>query len=254
MSRQRFAPPHLSPIFLLSLLVLSVPATWAQGTLLGKQTSIQLAKYAVPFAVVPEAQTHLLPFRDKMPLSFTPNLGQTAPGLGFTSRGTGYDLLLPTNKPAELGAKANYWTAPPRWLTNVPDDVHPGTVYTRDAQYYGRRVPVVGQTILRIARQADSHPRATRVLRLIANPLFYLRTSALVPEGQRRETHDKLQAPGSNRRTGKAVRHRQGIQSAKWYAAQSRQRCRARRVCPGVVRRRAEQTAYRKTGLCRRLR
>jgi hypothetical protein len=160
MSRQRFALPHLAPILLLSLLVLCVPVTWAQTTLLA------------PFAAVSEAQTHLLPFHDTMRLNFPPNLGQTAARLGFTSRGTGYDLLLPKNKPAELGAKANYWIAPPRWLTNLPDDVHHGTVYNRDAQYYGRRVPVVGQTILRIARQADSHPRATRVLRLIANPLF----------------------------------------------------------------------------------
>src|SRR5208282_3064670 len=48
----------------------------------------------------------------------------------------------------------------------------------------------------------------------------------------------------------KAIRHRQGIQSAKWYVAESRQRCRPRRVRLGVVRRRAEQTANRKTGLC----
>jgi hypothetical protein len=172
MSRQRFALPHLSSILLLSLFVVCVPVTWAQRTLLPKQTSIQLANYAVPFAAVPDAQTHLLPFHDTMSLSFSPPLGQTAPSLGFISRGAGYDPLLLTTKPAELGAKANYWIAAPRWLTNVPDDVHHRTVYTRDAQYYGRRLPVVGQTILRIARQADSHPRATRVLRLIINPMF----------------------------------------------------------------------------------
>lgn len=173
MSRQRFALPHLLPISLLSLLVLCVPVTWAQKTLLAEQTSIQIAKYAGPFAAVPEAQTHLLLFHDTLPLSFTPNLGQTGPGLSFISRGAGYGPLLPTNKPVlELGAKANYWIAPTRWLTTVHDNVHHGTVYTRDVQYYGRRVPVVGQTILRIARQADSHPRATRVLRLIVNPLF----------------------------------------------------------------------------------
>jgi len=173
MSRQRFALPHLWSILLLSLLVLSVPVTWAQRTLLAKQTSIQPAKYAVPFSAVPEGRTHLLPFPDNMPLSFTPNLGQAGAGLSFISRGAGYDPLLPTNKPVvELGAKANYWIAPTRWLTNVPDNAHHRTVYTRDVQYYGRRVPVVGQTILRIARQADSHPRATRVLRILVNPLF----------------------------------------------------------------------------------
>jgi len=85
MSRQRFALPHLLPIFLLSLLVLCVPVTWAQKTLLAEQTSIQFAKYAVPFAPVPEAQTHLLPFHDKMPLSFSPNLG-TIPSFLQTNR------------------------------------------------------------------------------------------------------------------------------------------------------------------------
>jgi len=170
MSRQRFALPHLSPILLLSLLVLCVPLTWAQTTLLAKQASTPLEKYDAPFATVAEAQTDLLPFHDTMPLSFTPNLGQTGPRLGFISRRAGYDLLLPTNKPAELGAKANYWIAT-RWLTNVPDNVQ-RTVYTRDVQYYGRRIPVVGQTILRIARQADSHPRVTRVMRILINPQF----------------------------------------------------------------------------------
>ena len=99
MSRQRFALPHLLPISLLSLLVLWVPVTWAQKTLLAEQTSIQIAKYAGPFAAVPEAQTHLLLFHDTLPLSFTPNLGQTGPGLSFISRGAGYGPLLPTNKP-----------------------------------------------------------------------------------------------------------------------------------------------------------
>lgn len=171
MSRQHFALPHLSSILLLSVLALCVPVTWAQKTLLAQQNSIQLAKNVVPFGPGPVAQTNLLSFHTTMPLSFTPNLGQTGPGLGFISRGAGDDALLATNKPAEPGAKANYWLAT-RWLTTVPDNVHPRTVYTRDMQYYGRRVPVVGQTILRIARQADSHPRATRILRLISNPLF----------------------------------------------------------------------------------
>jgi len=175
MSRQRFALLYLSPILLLSLLVLCVPLTWAQRTLLAKQTSIQLSKYSVSRAAAPEAQTHLSSFHGEMPLSFTPNLGQTGPGLKFISRGAGYDLLLPTSKSVvELGAKANYLivNAPTPWLANVPDNVHHRTVYTRDLQYYGQRVPLVGRTILRIARQADFHPRVTRVLRILINPQF----------------------------------------------------------------------------------
>jgi len=175
MSRQRFALLPLSPILLLSLLVLCVPLTWAQKTLLAKETSIQLSKYAVPRAAVPEAQTRLFRFHEEMRLSFTPNLGQTEPGLRFISRGAGYDPLVPTNKPVvALGARANYSIAngPTPWLANVPDSVQHRTVYTRDLQYYGQHVPLVGRTILRIARQADSHPRASRVLRILINPQF----------------------------------------------------------------------------------
>lgn len=171
MGRQHSALIHVSRIFLLSLLALCAPVTWAQRTLLAKQNSIQLAKYAVPFTPVPVAQTNLLTLHSTMPLSFTPNLGQTGPGLGFITRRTGYDLLLSTNKPVQLGAKTNYWLAA-RWLTAVPDNERQRTASTHDVQYYGQRVPVVGPTVLRIARQADSHPRATRVLRLITNPLF----------------------------------------------------------------------------------
>ena len=175
MSCQRFVLLHLSPILLLSLLVLCVPLTWAQRTLLAKQTPIQLSRYAVSRAAVPEAQTRLLRFHEEVPLSFTPSLGQTEPGLRFISRRAGYDPLLPTNKPvAEPGAKANYSiaNAPTPWLANVPDSVQHRTVYTRDLQYYGQRVPLLGKTILSIARQADSHPRATQVLRILINPQF----------------------------------------------------------------------------------
>ena len=175
MSRQRFCASASLPILLLILLVLCVPLTWAQRTLLAKQTSIQLSRYAVPRAAVPEAQTRLIRFHEEMPLSFTPHLGQTELGLRFISRGAGYDPLLPTDKPVvELGAKENYsiGNAPTPWLVNVPDSVQHRTVYTHDVQYYGQRVPLVGKTILRIARQADSHPRVTRVMRILINPQF----------------------------------------------------------------------------------
>jgi hypothetical protein len=111
MSRQRCAL-RFSPILLISWLVLCVPLTWAQGTLLAKQTSFQLSEYAVFRAAVPKAQTRLSPLHAEMPLTFTPNLGPTEPGLRFISRGAGYNPFLPTNKPVvELGAKANYLIA-----------------------------------------------------------------------------------------------------------------------------------------------
>jgi len=172
--RERFARLHLSPILLFSSLVLCVPLTW-ERTLLAQQTPIQLSRYAVALGAFPEAQTHLFSFHGEMPLSFTPKLDQTGPGLRFISHSAGFDFLLPTNKPVvELGAKANYSiaNAPTPWLANMPDNVHHRTVYPRDLQYYGQRVPLVGKTILRIARQADSHPRASRVVRMLIYPPF----------------------------------------------------------------------------------
>jgi hypothetical protein len=172
--RERFARLHLSPILLFSSLVLCVPLTW-ERTLLAQQTPTQLSRYAVALGAFPEAQTHLFSFHGEMPLSFTPNLGQTKLGLRFVSRDAGFDSLLPTNKAVvELAAKANYSiaSAPTPWLANTPDNVHHRTVYTRDLHYYGQRVPLVGKTILRIARQADSHPRASRVVRMLIYPPF----------------------------------------------------------------------------------
>jgi len=175
MSRKRFALLHLSSVFLLSLTLLLVPLTWAQRTLPAKAASIQLAKYAVPVAAVSEAQPRLFFYHEEMALRVTLSLGQTGSELRLISRGAGYHLLLPPNKSVvALGAKTNYLIgyAPTPWLANVPDNVHHRTPYARDIQYYGRRIPLVGETILRIARQADSHPRTTRVLRLIINPRF----------------------------------------------------------------------------------
>jgi hypothetical protein len=172
MNRQRFALLHPSPILLLSLLVLSASLTWAQRTLLAKQTSIQLAKYAVPFAAVPEADTRLFPFHKEMPLRFPPNLGQTEAEVRFIARGAGYDAVVLTNKPvAKLSAEANYLIASPptTWLANVPENEHSRTVLPRDLLHYGQRLPLVGQTILHVARQVDSHPRVLGVLRLLIN-------------------------------------------------------------------------------------
>jgi hypothetical protein len=162
--RRRFSLPHL-PV-LLGLLMLCLPLAWTQRTLLTKQTSIQLSDHAVPLAAFPEGKTRLFTFYGKMPLSFTPNPGQTQSGPGFSSRGSDYHLL-PATKPLRgLDSKANYLiaNAPPKWQTKVP----PHTYYQPHAlQYYGQHVPLFGPIILHIPKQSDSHPRVTRVLQLL---------------------------------------------------------------------------------------
>jgi hypothetical protein len=174
MNRQRFARLPPSPILLLSLLVLCISVTWAQRALPAKQTSIQLSTYFASLVAVPEGQPQRLLFHKEMPLSFTPNLGQTTSGLKFISPGAGYDFLLPTNTPVvKLSAEANYWIAgPPKtWLTNLPENEHPWMVSSHDLlHYYGQSLPFVGQTILHVARQVESHPRVMEVLRLLVQP------------------------------------------------------------------------------------
>lgn len=68
-----------------------------------------------------------------------------------------------------LDGKASYLigNAPQKWQTNVPTHTYYQGVYSRDLQYYGRRTPLVGPTILHILKKADSYPRATRVLQLL---------------------------------------------------------------------------------------
>jgi hypothetical protein len=169
MHRQRFSLPHLSPIVLLGLLVFFVPLAWTQR-ILTKQTSIQLPDHPVPLMAFPEAKIWLVPSYGEMPLSFTPNLSQTQSGPGFSSSGPDYHLLSLTNKLLlGLDSKADYsnGNASQKWQTNVPTHTHYQSVYFRDLQYYGHRVPLVGPPILHILKQADSHPRATRVLQLL---------------------------------------------------------------------------------------
>jgi hypothetical protein len=173
MNRQRFALPRPPPILLLSLLVLCASLAWAQRTLLAKQTSVQLSKYAVPLIAAPEAQTQRFLFHQEMPLSFTPSLGQTTSGLKFISRGAWYEAAVPANKPmGKLSGEANYLIArpPATWLTNLPENEHPWTILPRDLLHYGQSLPFVGHTILHVARQVESHPRVLGVLWQLVQP------------------------------------------------------------------------------------
>ena len=172
MSRQRFSLSHLSPILLLGVLVLSVPLAWAQATQ-PIQASIELSKYAVPLGASRQAEMPLFTSYGKTPLNFPPNLSQTRSKPGLL-RDSGRQLLLPTNRSVlELAGKPNFLIpkAPREWLTNPPDDDDYQAPASHDLTYYASRTPLFGPAILRIAQQADSHPRITRLL-LMIDPQF----------------------------------------------------------------------------------
>jgi hypothetical protein len=168
MNHPGFALLHLSPIVLLSL-VFCVPSTWAQRTPPVKQILIQPAEPVVSLGALPEAQTRQYFFRKEAPLSFTSNLGLTEAQVRFIARGAGYDPVFPKNTPVvKLNAEANSWIASPptRWLANVSDNEHSQTGLPHSLQYYGQRIPFAGQTIVHLARLANSHPRVPQILRL----------------------------------------------------------------------------------------
>ncbi len=172
MRRYLFALPHLSPMSLLSVLVLWVPLASAQATR-PPQISIEPSNGAVPLAAFHQAKMCLFTSYGKPPMNFLPTLRQTQ-SVPRPLCGSGHQLLLPKNRPVlELAGKPNdlIAKAPKEWLTDPPSNVDYQTSYSHDLKYYAGRTPLVGPAILRIAQQADSHPRVTRLL-LMIDPQF----------------------------------------------------------------------------------
>lgn len=172
MCRQLFSLPHISPILLLSALVLWVPLASAQATR-PLPISIELSKPVGPPAAFHQAKVRLLTSYGKPPLNFLPPLSQIQSGPRPLCS-SGNQLLLPTNSPVlELARKPNYVIAkvPKEWLTNPRSNVDYQTFNSHDLKYYGGRTPLVGRAILRIDQQFDSHPRITRLL-LMIDPQF----------------------------------------------------------------------------------
>ena len=106
MRRHLFSIPHLSPILLLSVLVLWVPLASAQATR-PTQISIELSKPAGSPAAFHQAKVCLFTSYGKPPLHFLPPLSQTR-AEPIVLRCSGYQFLLRTNRPViELAGKPN---------------------------------------------------------------------------------------------------------------------------------------------------
>ena len=124
MCRQRFFPTHVSPIVLLSLVMVCVPLAWAQAPRVA-QGSIAPSTDAVALEAFQPAKGPLLTSYEDMPPNFPPQLSENQSGPRPLS-GSGKQLLLQTNKPVlELAGKPNFLmpAASREWLTNPPDNV-----------------------------------------------------------------------------------------------------------------------------------
>ena len=120
---------HLSPILLVSLLMLSTHLSWAQSKSPLEKLQVQLVDTPAPFARVSAAQTrlHLAPRR--LPLIFAQNQGQTDLRMSFFYDYPGF-YRLPTNANAapypgtrmgELwGRKKHFICGTPKWPKFAP--------------------------------------------------------------------------------------------------------------------------------------
>ena len=172
--------PHLSPILLVSLSMLSTHLSWAQNTSALEKVPIQLLDTPAPFARVSEAQTRLHLTYRRLPLTFEQDQGRTESRTTFFPHYSNYYrlpintnvALKPATRTAELWGKEKYLigSAPSKWLTfaptygNVP---HETTYGVENLVQFGHRIPWAGSIILRIAQQAKAHPHVTRVLTIL---------------------------------------------------------------------------------------
>ena len=179
---QRLSRLHLLLIMPLTLLVFSARLTWTQERPSASKTPTQLSSLATQFVAVPEGKIRFHPAYENLSLPFAPNQGQTLSQVRFRSLDIGYHISLTKNnslpelwqlaKMDEPQAKADHFisNAPTEWLTHV---VPQNTVHFRtpdpggDVAYYGHRIPWAGRIILNIGKQAEFHPRVTRVLAVI---------------------------------------------------------------------------------------
>ncbi len=143
---------HLSPILLVSLLVLSTHLSWAQRKSSLEEIPLQLPDAPSQLATVSEAQTHLhFTYRGRgLPLSFKQSQGQTESWMRFFPHHNAADYRLP--------------------LTFAPTygKVHHETLYRVDElEYYGHHIPWASPLIVRVCQQAKIHPHVTRALKVL---------------------------------------------------------------------------------------
>jgi hypothetical protein len=141
---------RLSPVLLVSLLVLSTQLLWAQRKSPPEEIPSKLFNAPTQLAAVSEAQT-LLHFTYRgLPLIFTQNQSQTAPWMRLSA-------------PGDTG---NY--GPPLTFASTYGQAYHQTLNSADQlEYYGHHIPWAGSLIVRICKQAKVHPHITRVLTIV---------------------------------------------------------------------------------------
>ncbi len=181
MRRQLIALRLLLPILSISLLVASAALSWAQN-----QPPIeQMAAPVLDIAVlhVPVSETiHPRSASVELPPIFEANKSQPRPQARFFAAPTSDHQLL-IDKIVALNLRQFAGTAESQssgnyFIGGTPNKsfmFEPGYIKlsnqminrASDIDYYGRLIPFAGPIILRVAQQAEAHPRITRVLTIL---------------------------------------------------------------------------------------
>lgn len=165
-----------------TLLLISAHLASTQSKPSATNTPTQLSEFAAQSVAAPEASLRFHPAYENLSLPFAPNQEQVPSQVSFRSLDIRSSLSL-----AKVNALPNLWqlaktdeqqartsrfmgNTPAEWLTHViPSDT--GSYHAPDRnealQYYGHRIPWAGQIILGVGKQAQFHPRVTRVFELI---------------------------------------------------------------------------------------
>jgi hypothetical protein len=170
-----FFPSHFPTIFLLTILMFWVAVALAQAPR-PAQVSVEDSPRDVAswsFEQAKQAGKPLLATKENPRLIFSLSAGKTESDRGLLRRSSDQFLLSSKGPVLELAKKRNYLmdTAPKPWLADVTAHEDNEASSSRDLKYYAGRTPLIGPAILRIAQQADAHPRVTRLL-LTLDPQF----------------------------------------------------------------------------------
>jgi hypothetical protein len=182
MRRQLIALRLLLSILSVSLLVLSADLSWAQNQPPIEQIVAPIFDIAVLHVPVSEAKIlHLRSFSAELPPILETNKSQPSSQARFFTAPASYHQLL-TDNIATLNLRQLTGTSESQSSGNYFIDGTPNKSFTfepaylklsnqtinraSDMDYYGR-LPFAGPIILRVAQQADIHPRITRVVKML---------------------------------------------------------------------------------------
>lgn len=181
MRHQLRVPSRLSSIVGLGLLVASTSLLWAQRPPPHAVISSPLLSSTV-MAAVPDPTAEPPHVRAQLQASFRPHQGMPDPRLTFAALGNSSHqvpinndsafVLRQATRGGYLTKKSEYFgdyaqRKPLSFESNNKMRTDRAPRRADDLEFYCRHIPWAGSIILRIDKQANAHPRVTRILKIL---------------------------------------------------------------------------------------